>query len=578
MASPSRRVSEEVPCIFETPVATRSSKRVHGSVTNLRSHKRRRVSMSANELGEVDTERVAGPSRLAGPVSDRFIPSRPKTSLPLNITPRTNRISKQFGLVDDRVLSFRDSENLPSSPTRRDNTTMSLLRRSASSLFDTRPAVRETSVVENLSKRRQSLMVLDSPGVPLDAEAYPISWSRQNLIAVACKDDVYFQDLDTKAVTHLCNASHLGGLQVLQWGEEDRPSNIALGLSTGIVALWDAGQKKCKDKWYIGEEDVDELLSVKSLAWNRDLLAIGLDGGVISMLDLRSPREIPTVKKHQASVLSLQWSFDKTYLASGDRDGVVQIWDLRNGKSLLESSKPATKIRHRGSARAMAWCPWKTDLLATGSTAPEGMIKIWSTTSLAPHSPTPVNTIELNTSVHSLLWSPHCKELLSTHGPSFTTLPTPARRRTLSSPTPLFSLTVPSSPLTTSSALSAQNIVNTLPTAITTPIRGPRLFAYSPASASSSSIHPHSHRKPSVKHTPSPLSNSIAVHAYPSCTRLLTLTKAHAGPVTQSCVGPTGECVFTLCPAEEAIKMWQVWGKRPPVKKEESAFEKYRIR
>lgn len=228
---------------------------------------------------------------------------------------------------------------------------MSLLRRSASSLFDMRPAVRATSVVENLSKRRQSLMVLDSPGVPLSAEAYPISWSRQNLIAVACKDDVYFQDLDSKAVTHLCNAAHLGGLHVLQWGEEDKPTDIALGLSTGVVALWDAEQKKCKDKWYIGDEDEGELLSVKSLAWNRDLLAIGLDGGVISMLDLRSPRDVPTFKKHRTNVLSLQWSFDKAYLASGDRDGVVHIWDLRNGKSLLDSSKPFTKIRHRGSAR-----------------------------------------------------------------------------------------------------------------------------------------------------------------------------------------------------------------------------------
>jgi hypothetical protein len=32
-------------------------------------------------------------------------------SLPMNLTPRIRRISKQFGLIDDRVLNFRDSED-----------------------------------------------------------------------------------------------------------------------------------------------------------------------------------------------------------------------------------------------------------------------------------------------------------------------------------------------------------------------------------------------------------------------------------------------------------------------------------
>jgi cell division cycle protein 20 (cofactor of APC complex) len=55
------------------------------------------------------------------------------------------------------------------------------------------------------------------------------------------------------------------------------------------------------------------------------------------------------------------------------------------------------------------------------------------------------------------------------------------------------------------------------------------------------------------------------------------LTMAHFGPVTHSCLGPGGQNVFTVCPKEETIKMWQVWGKREGVGRE-SAFDRCTIR
>ena len=83
--------------------------------------------------------------------------------------------------------------------------------------------------------------------------------------------------------------------------------------------------------------------------------------------------------------------------------------------------------------QALAWCPWKPDLLATGSGFPEGRISVWSTKHTVLDSdafgsnpgPTsgPANempSIQLLTNVTSLHWSPHCKEILSTHGVSWT--------------------------------------------------------------------------------------------------------------------------------------------------------------
>ena len=166
----------------------------------------------------------------------------------------------------------------------------------------------------------------------------------------------------------------------------------------------------------------------------------------------------------------------------------------------------------------MAWCPWKPDLLSVGSSSPDGKIRIWSTSSISSnHNPEPQHTIPLSTSINSLHWSPHCKELLSTQGSSFAR-PSRSSQRNVTSQTGL--------PFTT---------------------------------------------------VQTDLTNSIAVHEYPSCKRLLTLSQAHASAITHSCVSPNGEHVFTVCPREEAIKMWQVWAE-PLSFRKETAFAKFTIR
>ncbi|KAH9477126.1 WD repeat-containing protein slp1 [Psilocybe cubensis] len=532
MATPSD--SDAAACVLQTPVTTHIQKRVQNSVTNLRSHKRRRISMASVDIDEnLDVNEVAGSSAHVCSTADRFISNRPKVLMPLQITPRTRRISKQFGLVDDRVLNFGDDTDIFTS-AHKDDATISLLRRSASSLFNSVPASRPTSVVENLCKRRNCLMVLDSPGVPFDPEAFPITWSRRNNIAVACRKDVYYQNLDTRVISHLCSTSLPGDIGVVQWGGSKHESHLALGITGGTVQMWDAGTGgpgTAVHTWQTTDKG-----AVKCLSWNNDILAVGMEGGEIHLTDVRAPQKPSVMGKHRSRVMGIEWSPSGEYLASGDKEGAVHIWDRRNGKSLLDGgqSQPCAKFRHKGSTKALAWCPWKPDLLASGSIAPEGKIKIWSTslTSLSSptHSPEPIHTIPLNTSVLSLHWSPHCKELLSTHGSSFAPLLSTSRHRTQS------------------------------------------------GAASSNAPQSSSRSQTKLTYTKTALTNSITVHEYPSCKRLMTLTNAHTHAVTHSCLSPNGESIFTVCPKEESIKMWQVWSERPPPPRRESAFDRCTIR
>ncbi|KAF8181086.1 WD40-repeat-containing domain protein [Pholiota molesta] len=395
--------------------------RVYGSVTNYDLNQKAEVVCACFVSGD-ENATLTGAERSRAIVGDRFISNRPKLSSPLNTTPRTNRICKQ-------------RRNLPVPQSGRENNGPSA--KEASSLFNLTPPLRPTSA--------------DTQAF-LSIRGISISWSPRNLIAVICVKSVFYQNLDTKAVTRR--------LGVIEWGHENHDTHIATGMSLGIFSIFHGMPLRSRTP----HKDP----GVKSLSWNRDVLA---------------PNVHTKLVKHHGRVSALEWSADRTHLASGDSNGIVLIWDSRNTR------EPLSKLRHKGSTR-------------------------------------PVHTLALNTSVLSLQWSPHCKELLSTHGRSFVPPPPPPPPR--------------------------------------------RAISWSGK----------------LTYTETPFTNSITVHAYPSGKCLMTLTNAHAGAVpnvdagavTQSCLSPSGESVFTVCPGEETLKMWQVWSKRVPAPKPESAFDRFTIR
>lgn len=54
------------------------------------------------------------------------------------------------------------------------------------------------------------------------------------------------------------------------------------------------------------------------------------------------------------------------YLASGANDNVAAVWD---GHSINtgENSRPLHVFReHQAAVKALAWCPWQHNILATG--------------------------------------------------------------------------------------------------------------------------------------------------------------------------------------------------------------------
>ncbi|KAJ3202685.1 ribosomal protein S14, S11 [Dinochytrium kinnereticum] len=92
-------------------------------------------------------------------------------------------------------------------------------------------------------------------------------------------------------------------------------------------------------------------------------------------------------------------------LASGGNDNLVNIWDAR-------SSVPKfTKATHTSAVKALGWCPWQMNLLATGGGSHDKMVHFWNTTTAAK-----LSSIDTGSQVTSIIWSRDYKELLTTHG------------------------------------------------------------------------------------------------------------------------------------------------------------------
>jgi len=66
---------------------------------------------------------------------------------------------------------------------------------------------------------------------------------------------------------------------------------------------------------------------------------------------------------------------------------------------------------HQAAVKALAWCPWQPNILASGGGTADRCIRLWNGS-----NGTLLNTIDTKSQVCSLLWASQYKELVSAHG------------------------------------------------------------------------------------------------------------------------------------------------------------------
>ncbi len=94
----------------------------------------------------------------------------------------------------------------------------------------------------------------------------------------------------------------------------------------------------------------------------------------INLNDLRIKDSlVKEIKYHNGEVCTIKVKPDQPNMfASGANDNKVYIWDIRHHTPL------STLNGHKGAVKAISWCPWKSNTLATGGGKNDKTIKIWS--------------------------------------------------------------------------------------------------------------------------------------------------------------------------------------------------------
>lgn len=179
-----------------------------------------------------------------------------------------------------------------------------------------------------------------------------------------------------------------------------------MGTTTGTVELWDCAKLK-RLRVMAGHSG-----RVASLSWNSFILSSGSRSGQIIHHDVREREHLTSrINAHTHEVCGLKWSTDGKYLASGGNDNVLNIWEAAANGHHSKDQALYTFTAHQAAVKAIAWCPWQSNIVASGGGTADRHIRFWNC-----YTGACVNSIDTKSQVCSLLWSPNYKEIVSGHG------------------------------------------------------------------------------------------------------------------------------------------------------------------
>lgn len=246
--------------------------------------------------------------------------------------------------------------------------------------------------------------ILDAPDIINDYYLNLLDWSSDNIVTVALGSAVYLWNAGTGNIEVLFENEEGDHACSLAWTEVG--NILAVGTNSGNVELWDCNKMK-RLRVMTGHS-----ARIGALAWNSHMVSSGSRDGSIIHHDVRHREHcIGTNTGHTQEVCGLKWSPDAKYLASGGNDNLVNIWAAEAASTSNGTNPVHVLNEHQAAVRAIAWCPWQSNTLATGGGTADRCIKFWNVSNGSC-----TNSVDTKSQVCSLLFSKNYKELISAHG------------------------------------------------------------------------------------------------------------------------------------------------------------------
>lgn len=228
--------------------------------------------------------------------------------------------------------------------------------------------------------------ILDAPGFQDDFYLNLLSWSQKNVLAIALETALYLWNGSSGDVTMLVDYETTMITSVI-WSDDD--CHISIGKDDGNTEIWDVETMSLVRTMRSGLG-----VRIGSQSWLETLVATGARSGEIQINDVRIRQHIvSTWDEHTGEVCGLSYKNDGLQLASGGNDNTVMIWDTR------VSMPQWIKRSHTAAVKAISWCPYVNNLLATGGGQTDKHIHFWNTTTGAK-----VSSISTGSQVSSLHW------------------------------------------------------------------------------------------------------------------------------------------------------------------------------
>ncbi|CAI0476130.1 unnamed protein product [Linum tenue] len=348
---------------------------------------------------------------------DRFIPhrsamdmayahwmvteGRKETEPPLPRSPSSEAywrlLSETLNLNRTRIFAFKNKPPVPVDLIPRQHT--------SSSAFSSSPHHQAKPSKPRRHIRQTPERILDAPDIVDDFYLNLLDWGSSNVVAISLASTVYLWDASCGSHSELVTIDEEHGpVTSVKWAPDGR--HLAIGLNNSEVQLWDAASNKQLRTLRGGHR-----CRVGSLAWNDHILTTGGMDSLIINNDVRIRDHIVgTYRGHSQEVCGLKWSASGQRLASGGNDDLIHIWDRRSSMAATHQWLHRME-EHTAAVRALAWCPFQANLLASGGGGGDMSIKFWNTITGAR-----LNSVDTGSQVCGLLWNKNERELLSSHG------------------------------------------------------------------------------------------------------------------------------------------------------------------
>ncbi|XP_061586241.1 cell division cycle protein 20 homolog B-like [Cololabis saira] len=265
--------------------------------------------------------------------------------------------------------------------------------------------------------QRKSVMMLGAPSLLNDYYASVLDCSCDGMVALALGSSVHLWNSEThEVVGHLepnpdASRPHRQAPSVscLCWSRDGRVLCIGnrrggMQVTSLEMRLWDVDHKQSIRYLH------SHLSSVGALSWKQQLLTSGSALGHIHHLDPRAPAPVIGVASQKGGVCNLQWSPGDDWLASGSPEGLLHIWDsdITGPKG---PQQPIMTMEQPSAVKALGWCPWQREVIATGGGWKDGELRVWDT-----RSGSCLTSVNTNSQICSLRWAEKKRYLVTGHG------------------------------------------------------------------------------------------------------------------------------------------------------------------